>query len=186
MDEKQLRKEIIKKRMELDSSERLHRSDIIADKLIRTDEYREAKKILVYADASGEVATDRIINKSLLEGKRVYAPVVLNEADMDFYEIFSLDELYPGSFGIREPLTIENLKYSGESNDSDTLMIVPGVAFDRNNNRMGYGRGFYDRYLARVAVNKRVALAYDFQIVDSIIPKETDVPVTGIITDKPE
>lgn len=182
MDKVALRKELIKKRKELTTEYRIKSSDKILDKLFESEEYIKADIILVYADSNGEVATDRLILKSLLNGKRIFAPVCEDNFSMNFYEIFSLDEMYPSTYGIREPLPIENFKLSDAKITDNTLIVVPGVAFDKNNNRMGYGKGYYDRYLSRVDIKHRIGLAYKFQVVDKLEYSETDIPMTRIIS----
>lgn len=182
MTNSELRQIIIKKRRQLSLEYRIEASDKILDELIGLDEYKQADRILIYADANGEVSTDKLILTSLLAGKKVYAPVCGSDYSMEFYQIFALEELYPASYGIREPLTIEELRLTEAVIDDNTLIIVPGVAFDCHSNRMGYGKGYYDRYLAKNTIRQRIALAYDFQIVDSLETKETDIPMTKILT----
>ena len=174
--------EIIKKRRTLDTALRLRESDIITDKLIASDEYIKADTMLVYADYNGEVATDRLICRALLDGKRVYAPVCLSDGTLDFYRIFALEEMETATYGIREPLKIEYLKYDSDEPGDNTLCITPGTVFDLSCNRMGYGKGYYDRFFAAKRIPCRLGLAYDFQIVDHIDIKATDVAMTKIIT----
>ncbi len=174
--------EIIKKRRALDAALRLMESDIITDKVIASDEYIKADTILVYADYNGEVATDKLICRALLDGKRVYAPVCLSDGTLDFYRIFALEEMEIATYGIREPLKIEYLKYAPDEPGDNTLCITPGTVFDLSCNRMGYGKGYYDRFFAAKSIPYRLGLAYDFQIVDHIDIKATDVAMTKIIT----
>lgn len=178
------RSQMISKRKSLPIEVRQNCSDIISNKLFLLDEYKNAKDILIYADSAGEVATDKIIMQSLINNKRVFAPVSHDDCSMEFYRIFSIDEMYPGYKGIREPLEIDNLIFdTGSSDKNDTCVIVPGVCFDKNKNRAGFGKGFYDRYLARIK-STNIAIAYDFQVTDSIDTCETDIPMDIIITEK--
>ena len=110
-----LRKEIINKRKQLSLEARLSMSDSIYEKVCKLSEYKNSDNVLVYADVNGEVATDKIILNALLQGKNVYAPVCLDNHSMDFYQIFAIDEMYPGKYGIREPLQIDNLVFSNVS-----------------------------------------------------------------------
>ncbi|MBR5360137.1 MAG: 5-formyltetrahydrofolate cyclo-ligase [Lachnospiraceae bacterium] len=183
MDTEALRKDIIAKRRALDVAKRLRLSDMIAERLFDTKEYAESDTVLIYADYNGEVATDRIINRCFLDGKAVYAPVCGKDLDLVFYRIYALDEMEPGAYGIREPLTIEYLKLSENNLSNKSICITPGAVFDRHCNRCGYGKGYYDRFFAKMKINKRIGLAYDFQITDSIITKDTDIPMTMIITE---
>ncbi len=180
-DHSPLRKEMIEKRKSLSVEERLLKSDAIMSKLIALPEYIAADTVLVYADYNGEVATDRIILKALLDGKKVYTPVCEKGFVLDFYRVFALDELTPGAYGIREPLKIEYLKLDKEHISHDTLCITPGVVFDREGHRLGYGKGFYDRFFANTDIKNRIGLCFDFQIVDEIVPNSTDIAMTKVI-----
>lgn len=178
------RNKIIKRRRELSLDYRLKASDEILQKLTILDEYKNAESVLAYADANGEVMTDKLILTAMLAGKKVYAPLCGEDFSMDFYRIHSLDDLYPGAYGIREPAPVPQNELTESVVSDDTLIIVPGVMFDKNGNRMGYGKGYYDRYLSRMNIKHRIGIAYDFQIMDALDVKATDVPMTLIITDK--
>lgn len=178
-----LRKDIIAKRRQLDVTDRLKLSDMIAKRLFATKEYMDSDTVLIYADLNGEVATDRIINRCLLDGKAVYAPVCGKDSDLSFYRIFALDEMEPGAYGIREPLSIEYLKLVEKDISPRSICITPGTVFDRQCNRCGYGKGYYDRFFADTFINNRIGLAYDFQITDQLKIKDTDIPMTVIITE---
>ncbi len=176
------RADIIKKRKALDAITRIKESDMIADKLFTLDEFKKAKTLLVYADHNGEVATDKIICTALLDGKKVYAPVCLNDNTLQFYRVYALEEMESSTYGIREPLRIEYLKLSADDTDCDTLCITPGTVFDIECNRMGYGKGYYDRFFATNPIPYRIGLAYDFQIMEHIDSKDTDIPMSAVIT----
>ncbi len=178
-----IRKEMIKRRKSLDTATRLSASDIIADKLTGTSCYKDADILLVYADYGGEVATDRIINHALLDGKNVYAPVCTENCRLEFYRIFSLDEMYPGSYGIREPLKIEYLKLENKDISECSVCITPGTVFDRHGGRVGYGKGYYDRFFEEYKIDHRIGLAYGFQIVDKLELLPTDIPMTKVISE---
>lgn len=179
-----LRSEIINKRRELSTEERIRLSDIITEKVRGLNEYKKADKVLVYADNNGEVATDKLINISLLEGKKVYAPVSLQNFELDFYRVFALDEMEPAAYGIREPLKIEYLKLNDNDVTPDTICITPGTVFDRKCNRMGYGKGYYDRFFARMKIENRIGLAFELQMTDRIDKKESDIPMTAVVTEE--
>ncbi|MBP9996592.1 MAG: 5-formyltetrahydrofolate cyclo-ligase [Lachnospiraceae bacterium] len=176
-----LRKEIINKRKQLSLEARLSMSDTIYEKVCQLSEYKNSDNVLVYADVNGEVATDKIILNALLQGKNVYAPVCLDNHSMDFYQIFAIDEMYPGKYGIREPLQIDNLVFSKSKITANTICIVPGVLFDNCGNRVGYGAGYYDRYFDRMKIKNRIAICYDFQIVDTIKCSPHDITMTKVI-----
>lgn len=160
-----IRKEALLKRKNLSAEERMDKSQAIVLSLVETDEYINSDNILVYAAYNNEVDTDLLVLRSIMSGKKVYMPKVSGE-DMDFYRVFSLDELASGSFGIREPYDIEHLKYEG---DDSSICILPLASFDIEGNRIGYGKGYYDRYLARVKVKHTAGIAFECQKSDQII-----------------
>lgn len=180
MSNNEIRQSIIKRRKQEDLSYRFEAAEVIINKLISTDYYSAADKILIYADASGEVPTDKLILRALLDGKEVYAPLCGEDFSMEFYRIHDLGELYPHHYGIREPLEIEYLKLNEVTNN--TIIVVPGVAFDMQGHRIGYGKGYYDRYLSRFNINHRIGFAYEYQIVDNLEINATDITMTEIIT----
>lgn len=178
-----LRKEKIRLRRELSAEERIRRSDIITDKVVATEEYKNASTVLVYADYNGEVATDRLISRALLDGKKVYAPVCEPDFKLSFYRIFTVDELMISTYGIREPLKIEYLKLDTAKTDDDCVCITPGSVFDRDGHRLGYGKGYYDRFFSETDISHRIGICFDFQIVDHITPNDNDIAMTRVISD---
>lgn len=157
-------------------------SDTITDKLIQTKEYIDNENILVYVSYNQEVRTDRIIKHSITHKKKVYVPKVFkneNTKYMEFVRINSYKDLAPGYMGIMEPV----------SNDyeilSDGLVVMPGVAFDAQMNRIGYGGGFYDRYLQQhMSYFDKIAICFDYQVVEHIEAEQFDIKPDKIITDK--
>ena len=185
-DKKMLRKEILAKRKNIDIAEKEDMDKKIVDKFYESKYYKEAKNIFIYISYDSEINTKEIINKALIDNKRVYVPrTEFKTRLMDAVEIASLDNLIESEYGILEPAMEEP---HIEPDELD-LIVVPGVAFDRNGGRMGYGAGFYDRYFKRISKDrmekiKKLALAYDFQILEKIPMDEQDVPVNYIITEK--
>ncbi len=177
------RSEILKRRKTLNAEERLRLSDIISDKVTGLPEYINADTVLIYADYNGEVATDRLICRALLDGKKVYAPVSDPDLTLQFYRVFALDELNPGNYGIREPLRIEYLRLKDSDITGRTVCITPGSVFDRHCNRMGYGKGFYDRFFAKNDISVRIGLAFELQLVEEIDTGEHDIPMTAVVTE---
>lgn len=177
------RKEIIKKRRELPVDVRMKLSDMITDRVISMPEYADADVVLIYADYNGEAGTDKLICRALLDGKRVYAPVSNPDLTLDFYRVFAVEEMEPGAFGIREPLRIDYLKLKDEDITDRCVCITPGSVFDRSCSRMGYGRGYYDRFFAAHKIGNRIGLAYEMQISDSVDVSENDIPMTAVVTE---
>ena len=119
-----------------------------------------------------------LIDYSLLNEKRVFLPRV-NGSRMDFYEISDITELSPGAFGIYEP-DIEGKEPDYSKNG---LLIMPGVAFDSLGNRIGFGGGFYDKYLSEGGRFLKIALAYDFQILENLPAEEHDEKTDIVVTE---
>ena len=156
---KSVRKIKLNQRNLLSGDAILNYSNLIYEKVIDMDEYKEAESILIYASFGSEVITGRIISHALKENKRVYLPKVKGD-NMDFYQITSVDELSEGAWGIPEPKEdVSRLFYE----DKDAPVFMPLVAYDINGNRIGYGKGYYDRFLAGHITGKKIGLAFKEQ-----------------------
>lgn len=155
------------------------RSKLVMKKLEELPCFLEARTVYCYVSYNQEVDTRNLINRSLELGKEVAVPRVEGK-DIAFYTISSLSDLKPGYQGILEP------SGSKVSKAERALMIFPGLAFDLKKNRVGYGGGFYDRYLAshRNISFEKTALAFDFQIMDALKAENYDEKVDRIVTDK--
>ena len=152
--------------------------------LLSRKEFQEADKILIYLSKDGEVGTDNLLGRAFELGKRVYVPVVDRESDeLHISELPGPDTSFRlGAFGVREPEE-EDLNFV--SPDQIDLVIAPGLAFDRRGGRIGYGKGYYDRLLNRLGSQvPRIALAFDFQVLDTVPQDENDIQVDAIITEK--
>lgn len=176
---KEIRKRIRELRANLSIEQIESRSKIITDKILKHPEFQKAELVLCYIDAKGEVQTEEIIRKSWKMCKKVAVPKV-QEKEMEFFEITSFEDLEPGNFGIKEP--IEGCMKADIQN-SRTVVIMPGVAFDMEGNRIGYGGGYYDRYFQHKQDIFRIAPAYEMQIVNKITADEFDIKVDCVLTD---
>ena len=174
-----IRKMCLGRRKMLSFEERQEKSNLIAGYLYESREYKDAANVLIYADYNNEVVTDGIVDKAIKDGKRVYMPKVFGE-DMKFYAIKCLEELEHGAFGIREPK--ENLELQFFEAPA-TICIMPLASFDLFGNRVGYGKGYYDRYLSRVSVQHRIGLAFSCQKVEEITADEFDQKLDFVITE---
>ncbi len=179
-----MRRESIARRDALSAEDIQSKSSRILESLIGMDEYRDSENVLVYASMRSEVPTDDIILDALAMGKKVFCPRVTDpdDAQMMFREIESPEDLKEGYYGIREPEIPEGYE-EPEFDPKTTILIVPGVAFDRERNRIGYCGGFYDRFLRLHPELKSVALSFECQIMDEPIPveahdKKPDVLIT--------
>ena len=175
-EKKAIRQFIRKQRKELDPVVWQSATDEICRKTSELDLFREATDIYCYIDFGGEVGTRTLIMEAWKLGKTVWVPKVHNET-MDFYELDSFDELKPGTYGILEPDT------GVPATAEDGLMIMPGVAFDTNRNRVGYGGGYYDRYLEAHPHLHTLAFAFDMQVLFEVSTEETDIKPQILVTE---
>ncbi len=155
---------------------------LLTERILGHQWYYLAKNILVFVSYGSEIDTSEIIKDALRKRKKVFVPRVVGE-DMVFYRIYDMDELKEGYKGIPEPSLSEEPFCYQEELAEDTLMIMPGVVFDRKRNRIGYGKGFYDRYLAdKTALqNKTIAVGYQCQMLEEIPAEKTDIRPCQII-----
>lgn len=185
-EKKILRKEILTKRNNIDMTEKEKMDRKILDKFYESKYYEEAKNIFIYISYGSEINTKEIIDKAFKDNKKIYVPrTELETRLMDAVEITSFDNLIKSSYGILEP----SVKDPHINPNELDLIVVPGVAFDRNGGRMGYGAGFYDRYFKKISKENikrivKLALAYDLQVLDKVPMSLQDVPVNYIITEK--
>ena len=188
MDKKILRNKMLSLRNQLSIKECARRSEQITYHLFNTDIYQRADYVLVYMHYQKEVRTDQIILHALNARKHVFVPRV-NEKDMEFYEIYSLKDCECGFHGILEPseTCISFSKFCPTAispSKQNTLMILPGLAFDATGHRLGYGGGYYDRYLSQKGIAcAKMAIAYSFQMIENVPYEEYDILVDDVITD---
>lgn len=169
-----LRRQILKQRDLLPESKVMEKSAIITDKFC--EKYSHLNTFLLYCPLGKEVSTINLIKKLDAFGKHIYLPVVVGDK-MEFRKFETFESLKQGRFGIYEP--------AGKLLDVvPDIMCVPGVVFDEECNRIGYGGGFYDKYLANNNTCIKSAFAYDFQVVYKIETECFDIPVDEIFTDK--
>ena len=179
-------RELMKKKRSAMTFERiLVYSEQILRKLVNLPEYIEADALLCYVSFSSEVDTHFLINKAVSDGKKVYVPKVFGKESMEFYRINDINELSAGNYGILEPDETKSEELS-MVHGKKYLLILPGVAFDKNFTRLGYGGGYYDRFLAKYVdfnINK-VMLAYESEKTEYDLPREEyDIPADVILTE---
>lgn len=176
-----LRKEVLQKRNSLSDSQITKRSKLIQEKLIGSAEFIESKSIGVYLPIGSEVQTDYIIRNALESDKIVMLPrVIINELHFFIVEKhdYDHDSFDVNKFGIKEP------KKTNMKLDFIDLLIVPGIVFDSRGYRIGYGYGYYDKFMAEKNFSRSIGLAYDFQVMKNPIPKfEFDKKIDILITD---
>ena len=141
-------------------------------------QYQICQTLLTFVSTEIEVDTRVLIEQALRDGKRVAVPYCIEGTrQMDFYYIRSMADLVPRTFGVLEPLPEQCQKWTGAPN---SICLVPGLAFDRQGHRMGYGGGFYDRYLA-AHPHPTIALCYDFQLLPHLDAAAHDIPVDAVL-----
>jgi len=179
---KVLRKKILKMRDELDTQYRKVSSDKILNQVMKLEEFKNAKTIMTFVSFSSEVDTRGFIEKCWEIGKRVVTPLAkMKTKELEIYKINNWSQLQPGVYGILEPIPDKQRLVAPSEID---LVINPGVAFDINLNRMGYGGGFYDRFYHHLKKDCcRVAVGFDAQIVDKVPVDKYDIPVDMLITE---
>lgn len=147
--------------------------------LIESPGFQAAMTLALYSPIRNEVATDRLSAVALNNGKRICYPCVVGD-ELCFYSVNAYVDLQPGRFGIHEP--DQHSERIGL--DQIDLLLLPGVAFDRRGFRLGYGRGYFDRYLASGRFNGiKVGLAYDFQVLDQLPAEGHDQRVDLLVTE---
>ena len=176
-----LRKRFLLQRKRLSSFDIFIKSWFAQENLINSNFFSKSETIGVYYPILNEVQTFRIINKSLSAKKKICLPKLLNN-EIIFFSITNLIDLIVGKYNIREPIIHEN----SECVKIDTV-VTPGIVFDRFGYRIGYGRGYYDKFLSQNS-NKNVisiGLGYDFQLIPyTILHESHDVKLNALITNR--
>jgi len=176
-----LRKEIIEKRIKQSKEENKRKSKEIKEKLFNLKEYKDAETILFYVSYNGEVFTHDMI-KEAIENKTVIVPITnKDDCSLTLSELRSWDDLETSCYGILEPRK-ECIKEV--SIDEIDLIIVPGVVFDIKGNRIGHGKGYYDKLLRNTKGITKIGLSFEFQIVENIPIEKHDISMDKIITEK--
>jgi len=176
MDKKALRSQIREKKraMTEDSIQRASRS--LGEQFAACRQYREAKTVYGYLPYNQEVRTVPMLEQALKDGKKVAVPKVYGDT-MRFIYMTDLSRVETGYAGIPEPIDDGPV-----ADDPTALVLMPGLAFTAAGDRMGYGGGYYDKFLAQEPDHPTVALCYDFQLVDSLPTEAYDIPVDLVLT----
>jgi 5-formyltetrahydrofolate cyclo-ligase len=173
-----IRKTMLKKRDEMDPELAVKLSRIICEKIMRLQDYEKAKTVYAYAARGNEANLKTLIQDAWRKGKKVAVPRIHGD-DLDFYYIESFGQLREGYKGIPEPFGCR------KAESEDAFMVMPGAAFDEKRNRIGQGKGFYDRYLEKHPLHPTAAAAYEFQVAGQELPHEdTDLRPGAVVTDK--
>lgn len=182
LQKKHIKERVLQKRDALPEDKRKYLSEAIIENLEKIPEFHRARTFAIFVTFRSEVETRSLIEKLVCDGAIVAVPKVLGDGIMQFYKITNLEnDLSPGAYGILEPKTgLPKLK----PEDFD-MMIAPGSVFDDRGYRIGYGGGFYDRYIPQLRPGcKVISLAFDLQIVDMVPAESFDKKVDMIVTEK--
>ncbi len=184
MSKNELRRSVIAARSRLTVEEIKDNSAAVANRLLKHEAYLRAGTVMAYVDFRNEVQTEAIIKETLSRGKRVVVPItdVANKKLTPSQVLSFPGDLAPGAWNIMEPRPECVRPVRPQEID---LVIVPGVAFDTSGNRLGYGGGFYDRFLLNTRPDcLYVALAFELQIRHNVYPGEYDLPVHVLVTEE--
>ena len=181
LEKQRLREERLAAREALSEQERSVLDDRITQKLLATSEYVEATTVLTYVSVSSEVSTRMFIECALRDGKTVAVPRCLPGHCLEFVAITSLDQLIAAPFGLLEPP--KELPALTEEQMDASICIVPALLVDTKGYRLGYGAGFYDRFLSTYP-GKKICLAYQQNLSQTMLPHTaSDVAVDVVITE---
>lgn len=175
---KQLRNEIKQLRSLLSESDRQNMSQQIATFLEEIPEFNQAKTVFCYISYLDEVETHSLISAFLQQKYDLAVPKIINKTEMQAISLSDFSELGPDRRGILTP------KSNRAATHSFDIAITPGLAFTEKGERLGYGRGYYDRWFSQNTVKTKIGLAFEVQIVDALPLEETDLPLDMIVTEK--
>ncbi len=172
-----LRKEMLAKRNAISDEEAEKKSAEITKRILEIKQVKGAKTIAVYIAKGSEVRTKRLVNELIKNNIEVLVPVTIGEEEIELYRFNSFEDLTPGKFGIPEPKT----KTRGASEPE--VVIVPGVAFDLDLHRLGYGKGYYDRLFQKLKTFK-IGICYELQVIEKIPRHEHDQKLNMTVTEQ--
>lgn len=175
MDKAQLRRSIREQKRAMTEEEILRRSARLAEMFAASEAYRSARTIYGYLPYNQEVRTTAMLQQALKDGKRVAVPKVYGD-NMKFIYLDDLSLVAKGYAGIPEPIADGPV-----AGDETALVLMPGLAFDAQGHRIGYGGGFYDKFLAAEPNHPTLALCYEFQLLPRLETEAHDIPVDCVL-----
>ena len=175
MDKKELRDYIRKFKRAMTKEEIESKSEKLGELFLASDLYKQAKNIYGYLPYNQEVRTTAMLEQAQKDGKRIAVPKILGDT-MIFVWLDDLTAVERGYSGIPEPIDLTPV-----ADDPTALVLMPGMAFDPQGHRCGYGGGFYDKFLASEPEHPTLALCYDFQVLPHLDTEEFDIPVDCVL-----
>ena len=175
MDKKALRNAIRQQKSSMTIAQIEEKSAVLTQQFLATDLYKNAKTLYGYLPYNQEVRTIPLLRQALSDGKAVAVPKVYEDT-MRFILLTDLSAVEKGYAGIPEPIADAPI-----AQDENALVLMPGLAFDPKGNRMGYGGGFYDKFLQAEPNHPTIALCYDFQMLPHLDTEAHDVPVDLVL-----
>ena len=175
MDKQALRKQIREMKRAMSENDIVSKSEELGRLFAASEAYRQAKTIYGYLPYNQEVRTVAMLQRALDDGKRVAVPKCYGD-EMRFIYLDDLSKVEKGYCNIPEPM-----EDGPVADDPTALVLMPGLAFDPQGHRMGYGGGFYDKFLAAEPNHPTLALCYDFQMLDHLETEDHDIPVDFVI-----
>lgn len=175
MDKKELRSFIRAQKKAMTPEQIAQKSRTLGALFAASELYRSAKTVYGYLPYNQEVRTVPMLARALADGKRVAVPKVYGD-EMRFIYLTDLTQVEKGYAGIPEPIADEPV-----ADDKTALVLMPGLAFDPDGHRIGYGGGFYDKFLAKEPNHPTLALCYDFQMVAHLETETFDIPVDCVL-----
>ena len=175
MDKTALRKQIREKKRAMTEEQIVEASARLGELFAESEAYRQAKSIYGYLPYNQEVRTVPMLERAIRDGKRVAVPKCYGD-EMRFIWMEDLSKVEKGYAGIPEPI-----EDGPVAEDKTALVLMPGLAFDPQGHRIGYGGGFYDRFLAEEPEHPTLALCYDFQMLPELETEEFDIPVDSVL-----
>ena len=176
MTKKELRELVRAKKRQLSEQQIVSASERLGALLRENPAYQSARSIYGYLAFNQEIRTMPMLRQAQADGKRVAVPKVFGE-EMKFIWLDDLDAVSAGYYNIPEPTAD-----GPEADDETALVLMPGLAFDAQGHRCGYGGGFYDRYLAAHTAHTTLAMCYDFQMFDHLDTDDFDIPVDIVLS----
>lgn len=175
MDKKELRRCIRDRKRAMTEEEIVTRSAALGKAFAASALYQQAKTVYGYLPYNQEVRTVPMLQQALLDGKKVAVPKVIGD-EMVFIYLEDLSQVEKGYAGIPEPIADEPI-----AQDKTALVLMPGLAFDPMGHRIGYGGGFYDKFLQREPEHPTLALCYEFQMLEHLETEKHDIPVDCVL-----